>query len=1190
MKKSSSEFGKALKKAIANIAVNQDKNKQFVKHELGVSLGRTGDSAIQYWQKGHIPSKVEDIEKLAQVLVRHKGITEKTHLLKFLASSGYPNFSKFYDELSPELSQEETLSFIDATRQDWGDAPTHNKFFGRTQEIQRAEKWIAIDHCRVIAFLGIGGIGKTMVAARVAQQVSSQFDYVIWRSVRETPPLKTILEEFVGFLSDYQVTNLSNDIDTQFTELLEYLDKYRCLLILDNLESIMEMGEQAGFYRDGYDGYGRLIQMMTETAHHSCLILTSREKPKELALLDEDSLIARCCKLSGLAPAALQMILKDTPIEGSENEWAETVRLYGGNPLALKVIAGTIQNLFDGKLADFLAEGGTVFGDIRNVLNEQFNRLSFLEQNIMYWLTVERESITIDALYNYLILQCSPESLLAVINSLRNRSLVEETSSGFTLQNVVMEYMTDRLITQCFDEMNRHSIELTPTIALMKATSKEYIRENQLRLIVNPLAQMLLTAWGSQDLEKYLKERLKLLQKHYGQKPNYDASNIINILNSLEIDINGYDFSNMAIWDANLQNIGLENTDFSHANFERCHFTQTFGAIISIAFSPAGEYIAGGTKTGEILMWELKTRQLVITFRGHTDWVRTLCFSENGLELFSASDDQTVRMWNTKNGYLVKVFRGHRGRVTALAINPEKQIMASAGDEHIIKLWDIQTGICIKEFMGHDSWIFSLKYSPDKNLLLSSSGDSTIKLWKTDSFTCIRTLQGHRSYVWSATFSRDGSYVISGSHDKTIRIWRVKDGSPIKTINANTEIRCVAISPRGDKLAIAGYTHFVKVWDAKSGQLIKTLSGHQDNLWTVEFSPNGDYLASGGDDLSLRFWNISDMTSIFSHQGYNAGILSVLFSPVHPNVLLTVSNVARLWNIQTGQSQNLLKSIKEPTLAAAFHPADKMIACSYPGHLVRLLDRETGKVLRTIYSSSSFPITFSPDGRWLITGWSIMSIWDMNTYELVASWEAGNENECLAFEPEKQLLFVGYEGGTIRYWDLDHKQCLGTLTGHTATVWGLAFNEKTRQLVSGSSDYSVRIWDVAEMKEVAILRHQDQVKGVACSPDGRFIASCGYDKEIRIWDALTFECLHVLQGHTDAIWKVAFNCTGQLLASGSRDGTIRIWDTTKFECIKVLRGSRPYERMNITGATGLTETQKDNLFSLGAIEDDTAMF
>lgn len=1198
MEKSPSEFGKALKKAIANIALNQGKNQQLVKHELGVSLGRTGASAIQYWQDSRIPSKPKDIAKLAQALVRQKGITEKTHLLKFLTSSGYPNFGKLYDELLPELSNEATLPLI-KTNYDWGEAPTHSDFFGRTSEIQQAEKWIFMDRCRVIAFLGLGGIGKTMLAAQVAQQVSSQFDYVIWRSVREAPPLKIILTGFIEFLSNQNENNIPNNINAQISGLLEYLYKYRCLLILDNLETVMQVGQQVGHYRDGYDDYGRLIQAIVETAHNSCLLLTSRERPKELASFEEDSPIARCHTLLGLASADAQTILRDKPIEGSENDWAETVRLYGGNPLALKVIAGTIRNLFNGKLADFLAEGGIVFGDIRNVLDEQFNRLTFLEQNIMYWLAVERQAVTASMLSNNLILPCSQADLLASFNSLRNRSLIEETSLGFTLQNVVMEYMTNRLVVKCVDEINDQREEILSNIPLAKVTSRDFVREIQLRLIVGPVTDMLLAIWGVQDVEKILKNRLELLHELSQQKPGYDTGNLVTLLTHLKVNLACYNFSNLVIWEANFQNVDLENTNFSGATFERCNFAQIFGMIISIAYSPSGEYVAGGTHTGDILMWELKTRCLIVTFRGHTDWVRALCFSENGLELFSASDDQTVRMWNTKTGDPMKIFIGHQGRVMTIAIDCEKQIMVSGGEDSLIRIWDIPTGNLLKEFVGgddNDKWLFSLKFSPNKKFLLSASGDTTVRLWETNSYTCIRKIKGHKSFVWTAAFSRDGSFIASGGNDGTIRIWRGRGGSPIRTINVpDTQVRCLAISPQGDSLVSANSdSHLLRVWDVKTGQSIKILAGHESILWAVAFSQKGDVLASGGNDHTLRLWDTQNMESIFSFKGYSMAITSIAFSPVDPLILLSTCDdgVVRMWNVETGQNQSIFKKADQFVWKAVFNPIATMIACSFGSGLVHLLDVQTGKILRSVKDDGKpFGMSvFSPDGQMLITGGNKASIWDINTASLITTLTTGFETYYFAFAPEKGWLLLSGETGRIQCWNIERQELLHVFEGHSSVIWSLSVDRTTQRLASASSDHTVRIWDLGRKEQIAVLEgHHDQVKTISFHPNGQILASGGYDNKIRIWDAETFDCLHVLEGHSDTVWNIAFNIDGQILASGSRDGTIRIWETTTFECIKILRPNRPYEKMNITKARGLTETQKENLLALGAIDEEALM-
>lgn len=1191
IEKSPSDFGKALKKAIANIAIHQDKGKQVVKHELGVLLGRSGDSIIEYWEKGHIPSKVGEMEKLAQILVKQRGITERTHLVKFLASSGYPNFSKFYNELFPELSQETPISLN--THQDWGEAPDPNNFFGRKQEILEIERLISLGGCRVVALLGIGGIGKTILAAKIAQQVSSQYDHLIWRSVREAPPLKTIIEELVRFLSHDEVEGLPSDTDAQIASLLGYLRKDRCLLILDNVESVIQVGSHAGFYREGYEGYGRFIQLIGETDHKSCLLLTSREKPKELTLWADSASAVQCCNLSGLELTDLQSILKNTSVYGSEKDWADAAQLYGGNPLAMKVMAGTIQNLFDGKLERFLAEGGVIFGDIRNVLNQQFERLTILEQNIMYWLAIEREPVSLEILSQDIHPRPSKGDLFDALDSLNRRSLVEKISAGFTLQNVVMEYITDRLVARCVDEINNHSTAILTHISLIKTTSRDYVRESQLRLIVKPVIDALVVLHGLQPTETLLKERLERLSKSYQQKPGYNAGNLVTLLSNMDASFYGCNFSNLTIWEADFQNIDLENTNFSYATFSRCNFTQIFGLIVCVAFNPSGEYIAAGTSSGDILLWELKTRQLVLTFRGHTDWVRTLCFSENGLELFSASDDQTVRMWNSKTGYPLRLFPGHVGRVFAVAVDSEKQIMVSGGEDTFIRVWDIPTGNCIKEFKGHEKWIFSLNFSPDKQLLLSASSDNTLKLWATASYTCTRTLRGHRSYVWTAAFSKDGSFIASGGNDGTVRIWRGRDGNLIRTINIpETQVRRLAIDPKGNRVATAhSDSHFLRIWDVNTGQQIKVLTGHETTLSTVAFSPTGDWLASGSAG-SLRVWSAQDLGSIFSYKGYSIGIASMAFSPIDADVLLSTHNdgVARQWNIKTGQNRTIFKKVGQSVWKAIFNPTATIIACSFGGGLVHLLDAQSKKILKSFKENAkSFGITgFSPDGQTLITCGNIASIWDINTNSLLATLPIGFETYSFAFEPQKQWLLFAGENGPIHCWDINRKELLHILEGHAATVWSLSFNQKTKQLVSASSDHTIRLWDLEKMEQIAILKgHENQVKTVSFSPNGQHIASGCYDGKICIWDAQSLRCLHVLEEHTDVVWNVAFNCDGQILASGSRDGTIRIWDALSFECINVLRPNRPYEKMNITKTVGLNETQKENLILLGAIDDES---
>jgi predicted NACHT family NTPase len=175
------------------------------------------------------------------------------------------------------------------------------QFYGRTTELTTLRQWLIQDRCRLVALLGMGGIGKTALAIKLAQQIQSEFEYVIWRSLRNAPPLEPLLKELLQFLSSQQETQ------GEIGRLMHYLRTSRCLLIIDNVETILQAGS-TGQYRAGYEGYGELFRVIGEVAHTSCLVLTSREKPAEIATIEGVQSAVRSYRLAGLQLGAQELL------------------------------------------------------------------------------------------------------------------------------------------------------------------------------------------------------------------------------------------------------------------------------------------------------------------------------------------------------------------------------------------------------------------------------------------------------------------------------------------------------------------------------------------------------------------------------------------------------------------------------------------------------------------------------------------------------------------------------------------------------------------------------------------------------------------------------------------------------------------------------------------------------------------
>ncbi len=162
------------------------------------------------------------------------------------------------------------------------------------------------------------------------------------------------------------------------------------------------------------------------------------------------------------------------------------------------------------------------------------------------------------------------------------------------------------------------------------------------------------------------------------------------------------------------------------------------------------------------------------------------------------------------------------------------------------------------------------------------------------------------------------------------------------------------------------------------------------------------------------------------------------------------------------------------------------------------------------------------------------------------------------------------------------------LHGHTTWVTAVAFSADGELLASGSGDQTIRLWHprTGEVQRT-LCGHHDWIYGVAFSParEGEtLLASCGADTTICVWDVQSGQLIQRLRGHTHAVRSVAFSPDGSMLASGSTDATVKLWDVRTGLCLDTLRAPRPYEGVQITSVTGITEAQRTALRSLGAVE------
>src|SRR2546421_1541771 len=748
-------------------------------------------------------------------------------------------------------------------RVDWGDALDVPSFYGREGELTTLAQWVVRERCRVVCVLGLGGIGKSALVTSAMHQLAEHFQVVLFRSLRDAPSCETLLEECLQVLAPQPLDLGAADLDRRLGLLLEYLREQRVLLVLDNLESLLLEGEAGGHLRPGSEGYARLLLRLAERAHLSCLLLTSREKPAELRVLEGRKTPVRSLRLGGLEVAACAQLLTEHELVGSPQERAHLGERDGRNALALNTVAETIADLFAGAIGQFLAQDTLVFGSISDLLDEQFARLSALEQTILYWLAIAREPVTLEELRALLVARLSPVQVLEAVDGLHRRSLIErgQRPGSFTLHSVVLEYVTAELVAQASGEIQQGRLWRLIQFGLCQAQAREDVRQAQERLLVVPLFNSLLsTSPGQTEVEELFLSLLDQGRPWAEEAQGYGPANLIALLRVLRGNLRGCDLSRLALRGVHLQGVEMQDASLVEATLRDTVFTKTFNAIWSVAISPRGTFWAAGSSRGEVLVWRQEGHALHLAWQAHTDTVeRALAFSPDERLLASGSWDGTIKLWDLEYGALL--WTGwHADIVESLAFAPNGQMIASCGDDATIRLWDARSGVNVQTITVQGGTVNCVAWSPDGTQLAGGGFDRCIRVWAlqgTQPATCVQTLSGHTHFVVGLAWSPDGAQLVSGSCDRTVKVWDVASGYVCQTLSGHTGwVMNVAWSPDGRTVASAGLDDTIWLWDVKRGSYRTALLGHTGHVYSIAFPPDSRHLLSGRRDRTPQAWGV----------------------------------------------------------------------------------------------------------------------------------------------------------------------------------------------------------------------------------------------------------------------------------------------------------------------------------------------
>jgi len=536
---------------------------------------------------------------------------------------------------------------------------------------------------------------------------------------------------------------------------------------------------------------------------------------------------------------------------------------------------------------------------------------------------------------------------------------------------------------------------------------------------------------------------------------------------------------------------------------------------------------------------------------GHTGSIYATAFSIDGRLAFSLADDQSLRVWEVDSGREVKKYKMISDHVKALTVSPNGYWVVTGDGKKGLKLWDVATGKKIQRFKGHDRQVNSLAFSADGKLLLSAGNDKKIKIWDIKTSRLIRELRGHSKKINRAVFSTDGKYIASASDDKKIILWDAQTGRKLKQLKVHKKpVKSLDFSADSKFLISAGQDKQIILWNIKTGKKVRSYKGHKKNINSVLFSPDGKTILSASDDFSIRLWNYKTSKPIQVFKGHTNAVLGAIFSPDGKLILSgSKDQTLRLWGSQYANQIRVFRGYASRLNSISVSTDGSYLLSAHNDRTLKLWNMKNGQNIRIFsrHKERVNDVIFSKKGKYAASASSDKQIivWNIDSGRRIRRFKGHNSsvNQVL-FTPSGKHVLSASADQSIRLWNVRANNQEKLFTGHTRSVLAIAIHPQGKSFVSSSKDKTIRLWDLKSGKSQVIAKTQYPVRNLKYTKNGKYIISSGW--ELLKLNAQTGKKVFNFGGnkenHQGDIKALALSSDGKFLASGSYDNKIKLWN------------------------------------------------